>query len=92
MIEQRSGAWYLAGDITFANVVAERAAGEKIVIAQKIGCLDLSKLGSNDSSILALLLAWKRLAKQNGWDLHYVNFSKNLLSLAQVCNVQKILE
>lgn len=92
MIEERSGAWYLAGDITFANVVAERAVGEKMITAQKIACLDLSKLGSNDSSVLALLLAWKRCAKQGGWDLHYVNFSKNLRSLAQVCNLQKILE
>lgn len=92
MIEHRGDYWFLAGDITFANVVLERAAGEKIIKKQKIERLDLSKLGSNDSSVLALLLAWKRCAKQGGWQLHYVNFSKNLLSLAQVCNLQKILE
>lgn len=91
MIEEHAGRFFLAGDITFANVVQERAAGEKIIKDQKIDCLDLSRLGSNDSSVLALLLAWKRCAKQGGWSLHYVNFSKNLRSLVQVCNLQKIL-
>lgn len=92
MIEKQNGSWHLTGKITFANVVRVRTKGKKTILENKIDCLDLSTVISNDSSILALLLAWKREAKMMAINLKYINLSDNLKSIVKVCNVQTILE
>jgi len=91
VIEKREGHWHLTGKITFANVVKVRAQGQKVILENKIDCLDLCSVQSSDSSILALLLAWKRAAKMMAINLKYINFSDNLKSIIKVCNLQDIL-
>lgn len=91
MIEKQEAGWYLTGNITLANVVKARAQGLKIILENKIDCLDLSAVASNDSSILALLLAWKREAKKKAIRLEYVNFSSSLASIIRLCNLKNIL-
>lgn len=92
MIEQCGQNWCLLGKITFANVVSERQAGQKLIAQHKVETVDLGSVQSSDSSILALLLAWKRFTRESGWTLHYINLPQNLLSLAKVCNLEHILE
>ena len=54
-------------------------------------CVDFSRVESVDSSVISMLLAWKRIAQRTRHDLSVVGYPEDLLSLARLYGVEEIL-
>jgi phospholipid transport system transporter-binding protein len=54
--------------------------------------IDLAEIGKADSSGLALLLEWQAMARQQGHRLRIINTPDNLLSLAKLCEADKLMD
>jgi len=53
--------------------------------------VDLSNVTEADSSALALMLSWRRLADKMGLNILFKGWSPSLLNLATLCGVDQIL-
>ena len=53
--------------------------------------IDLSAIQAADSSAVAVLLAWQRIARKQGTPLAYLNIPAGLQSLADVYGVDSLL-
>ncbi len=91
MIVNENGNWRVVGRVEFDNAAALRRDGEQSIAAHNIERLDLSETECIDSSILAVLLAWKRYVKQHQHQLTFENIPDNLQALIDVCNVKFLL-
>lgn len=82
----------LKGSVNFNNVLRWRTKGEELIArASSAITFDMSAVCEHDSSLVALLLAWRRYAKVSGKNLIYINPPESLLRVAQVCNVTPLL-
>jgi len=53
--------------------------------------VDFKEVTKCDSAALALLTAWKRMAKQNNRQIQFANLPAQLMDLAKLSNLDKIL-
>lgn len=89
-LHDEDGILYIEGCISFATVLHLRQQGEAWIKADRLR-FDFSRVEYCDSSVLALLLAWKRVAQNLGMQVQFLQTSAALQSLASVCNVEKLL-
>lgn len=83
----------ISGEVRFSNVVMIRAEGEKIIRnypGSQI-TIDFSEISHCDSSILSLILCWKRLGKKLNKKIALANAKPELLHIAEMCGIKQIL-
>jgi phospholipid transport system transporter-binding protein len=82
--------WTFDGDLTFDNAAAALEAASALDLP-KSGRIDLSGLGTADSSALAVVFALKRRAKAERRELVFEGIPPGLASLARVYGVDGML-
>lgn len=85
-----AGVMHLSGDYTHATV-ARHLAGAESGAAAEVERIDLSGLGQVDSSMLGLLLAFKRRAVARQRPLDIVGWPVGLVELARLYGVRELL-
>ncbi len=80
----------LSPTVTFANAATVLAQGLTALAAGQT-TLDLAPLTDVDSSMVAVLLAWERAARQRGASLVLQNIPEKLHSLAGVYGIADLL-
>lgn len=86
-----TGRYLLEGDISFASVEAALKQTAQVFSRPEKITFDLAGIRKTDSAGLALLLEWLRQAGRGGGELHFVNFPRQLLAMAQVVGVDGML-
>jgi len=82
--------WTYMGGLTFANAGPVLAATTAVGLPTD-GEVDLENLGAIDSSAVAVLLALKRRAEEEGKPLRFVRAPAALVALAEVYGVESFL-
>ena len=54
--------------------------------------VDLADVTESDSSGLALVIEWLRLARQRGQRMNFANLPKQLLALARISEVEELIQ
>jgi phospholipid transport system transporter-binding protein len=54
--------------------------------------VDLAGVSESDSSGLALVIEWLRLARQRGQRMRFANLPKQLLALARISEVEELIQ
>ncbi len=80
----------LEGQIEFANANQVYRQGQTY-LQHGAEIFDLAKISYSDSSGLAVLLAWQRLAKRLAKPIRFVNLPPQMQAIAQVCDINKLL-
>jgi phospholipid transport system transporter-binding protein len=81
----------VSGSLNFATVVPLWNASLSLLIKKSFLRFDLSKIVSSNSAGLALLLEWLRYAKEKRKSITFENMPSQLLSIAVVAGIDKIL-
>jgi len=91
MQDRGSGCWQLAGELDFVSVPAllnetrmEFSTGREVTV-------DLAGVTRADSAGLALLVEWLRESECRGGTISFENVPVQLLSMAHVCGLDRIL-
>ena len=90
MIRREGRRLVLSGSVTLANVPAIFEEGRRH-IEEGVRVVDLGEVGDIDSSLLAMLLAWLREAKNRNQELAFVNLPEALQTIAKLYGVQSLL-
>ena len=91
-IERRGDdAFLLSGELNFATVPALLREGAALFDGQGRVSLDLQQVTRSDSAGLALLVEWTRQAKVQGATLVFHNITPQMLAIAQVSGLDRIL-
>lgn len=90
MIRREGERLVVSGPVTVANV-AELLAQARAPLAQGVRSVDLGEVTDLDSSLLALLLAWMREARDRGGALTFSRLPPELGTLAQLYGVAELL-
>lgn len=82
----------LTGDLDFSNVMP--LYQQSLSLFQQnieLVCVDFSGLTSANSVVLALMVSWIRLAKQQAKTIQLKNISQDIMSLAKSSGLDKVL-
>ena len=91
-IERRAeGSFHLCGELNFTTVPALLREGANLFDGQGPVTLDLKEISRSDSAGLALLVEWTRQARERGATLSFRNISPQMLAIAQVSGLDRIL-
>ena len=82
--------WSYAGALTYANAGAVLAAATALPLPSA-GEVDLAGIGAVDSAAVAVLLALKRRASEEGRPLKFVNVPSALSVLSELYGVEEIV-
>jgi phospholipid transport system transporter-binding protein len=82
----------LAGEITFATVPRLSKFGGELLQGTGDRYLDLGAVQRTDSAGLALLVDWLARARAGGLTLHYQSMPEKLRGLAEISEVDALLE
>lgn len=83
--------FYVSGDLTFYNVMSIYEKSLPYLLSSAELHFDFSKVNSNDSSALALMMEWFKFAKTHHKQIQFSNFSPELKSIAQVSGLSEII-
>jgi phospholipid transport system transporter-binding protein len=89
--ETGPGEFAVVGALGFATVPAVYAAAHKRFAAHRELTVDLAGVARCDSSALALLLEWRRLAVLRGATLRYRNLPAALVTIAAISDCDPLL-
>jgi anti-anti-sigma factor len=89
------GYFCIHGDLGFFNAPKVEGLGYTLMDKnnhqdQEV-VFDLNDITSSDNTTLALLTAWTRYAKSKNINLSFINCSQQLLDLAKVSGLEKLL-
>jgi phospholipid transport system transporter-binding protein len=90
MIRREGERLVVSGPVTVANV-AELLQQARAPLAGGVRSVDLGEVTDLDSSLLALLLAWMREARERGGALTFSRLPPELGTLAQLYGVAELL-
>ena len=90
LITTRNGTLQLQGVVNFHTVVPIYEEFERL-LGPGVNSLDCRGIRNCDSSAISLLLACRRLAQQRELDLRIEGMGDQILSLAQLYEVEKLL-
>lgn len=90
MIRVEHGRLYVSGPATLANA-ARLLEEARAPLAGGVSAVDLSGVTELDSSLLAVLFAWMRAARERGATLAVAHLPEELKSLAQLYGVAALL-
>lgn len=85
------GHYRVVGPMTFKTVTALLRQSDGRFLRGERAQVDLSQVGDSDSAGLALLIEWKRLARQNNGIVTFANMPPQLTSLARISEVDELL-
>lgn len=88
--EQGEGAFALRGALDFASVAALWKQVQERFPERLPARIDLAGVARSDSSGVALLLAWQRLARQRRQRLHFVNMPPQMQAIVRVAALQTV--
>jgi phospholipid transport system transporter-binding protein len=94
LTESSPGHYAARGPFTFATARQARERGLAVLRAASSPRveIDCSGITSADSAGMAVLLDWLAFAKRSGRSLHFLSLPKPVLALAQISDVQEMLE
>lgn len=81
---------FTVSTLNFGNAKQILQEGLNAIASGEHEC-DLVKLGQVDSASVAVLLAWKKAARQNKLPLRFINTPESLISLASLYGVTELL-
>ena len=90
MIRREGRRLVLSGPVTLANVAALFDEGKRH-IDEGVRVVDLGEVSDIDSSLLAMLLAWLREAKNRQQELAFANVPDALQTIAKLYGVESLL-
>ena len=79
------------GSLHFTTVSALLSVGSDAIEGGHATVIDLAEVKASDSSGLALLIEWLRVAKRSSHALHYENIPSQLQQLARLSEVEELL-
>ena len=82
---------HLRGELRFSNVMSVYEKSLKLVDACDHLLFDLSNLKNNDSSGLALLIEWIKLARSQKKIIRFINFPQPLYSLVRISGLEHLI-
>ena len=83
----------LSGDLDFSNVMPLYQQSLALFQMNTTSvCVDFSGLTTANSVVLALMVSWIRLAKQQAKTIQLKNISQEIMSLAKSSGLDKVLE
>ncbi len=91
VIKADNGHADVIGELSLATVSRLRPLGIELLATHAFLQFDFQKVTRSDSSALTLLTAWKRYAKKNGKTIEFINLPTQLLEMAQLSRLDKIL-
>jgi phospholipid transport system transporter-binding protein len=77
--------------MTFETVVSLLQQSAETLAAADAAEIDLAQVTEADSAGLALLIEWKRLARQKNGTITFRNVPRQLVALASISEVNKLL-
>lgn len=81
----------VSGDLNFKTVVNLWDESLPLLAKHNELCIDLAKVTSANSAALTLLLEWLKYARRENKSITFKNIPSQLLSIAAVIGVDKIL-
>lgn len=92
-IEQKDTAYLISGDVSFVTVMPLRQAGAQVIAQAELDKVrfDFSGVNYCDSSALAVIVVWKRLAQQHNKAIECVHVPDSLLSVAATYGLDELL-
>jgi phospholipid transport system transporter-binding protein len=90
--EKDTEGYKILGQINFDTVSHLYKQGKEILEKTAQVKLNFGEVTHADSSAIALLLSWLRVAKQKGKTFVFMNLPIQLLEIANVCEVMPILK
>lgn len=91
-IQKEVDGFKLVGVINFETVPQIYKQGTRLLEGLNKVVIDFSKVTHADSSGIALLLYWLRIAKSEGKTFKFVNLPAQLIEMANVCEVMPFLQ
>jgi ABC-type transporter Mla MlaB component len=82
--------WVLRGNLTFENISKVIDKAKDFNWEHSVN-LDLSGVGDVDTSLLALIFHWKRLAKVNKKSVFIFAVPENLMKLARLYGAEEFI-
>jgi phospholipid transport system transporter-binding protein len=92
VIERVDAGFKISGLINFDTVTDLYKQGAELLEKLDRIYLDFSEVTHADSSAIALLLNWIRVARRKGKFFMFVNLPAQLLEMANVCEVMPFLQ
>ncbi|MCO6441473.1 MAG: STAS domain-containing protein [Nitrococcus mobilis] len=89
--KEEGGRLALLGELTFETVPGLSKNLDSMVRQEPRLRVDLAELERVDSAGLAFLIEWTRLARAFGHVLEFVNIPQQLLTIARLSGVERIL-
>lgn len=89
--QMAAGRSRLTGPLTFDTVPQLVQKGGQLFAGHGVVELDLAGVERSDSAGLALLVSWVRQARQQGAAITFLNVPEQLLGLARVGGVERML-
>lgn len=90
-IEYQGNGYGVSGAINFASVSNLYQQGKLLIESNPRVLLDFRRVTGVDSSAIALLINWVRLAKQQQASVLFLNLPTALVEMACVCDVMAFL-
>lgn len=81
----------LSGRISLNNAAEVWQRGAEYLKAANAGVIDLTAVEQVDSSVIAIMLEWRRLAASSNRPLEFRNLRCNIRALAEVYGVGALL-
>ncbi len=88
---EEDGRLALLGELTFETVPGLSKSLDSMVEQEPQLRIDLAELERVDSAGLALLIEWTRLARVFGHTLEFINIPQQLLAIAHLSGVERML-
>lgn len=86
-----SDSFALSGVLSFETATAALSRGTALFQGAGSRSVDLSGVTHADSAGLSVLLTWVERARREGWKLRYTALPPQLLKIARLCAVEKLL-
>jgi phospholipid transport system transporter-binding protein len=85
------GSFHVIGKLSFASVVNLYKESMPLINNHQDLLFDFSQVTSSDSSGLALIIEWIKLAKKQSKPIKFHHISDDLMSLAKASSLDKII-
>ena len=80
----------VSGELSFATVAAALPVGANLIRTGAAVCFDVSAVSRGDSAGVALLLEWRRVARERGSDVRFEGAGEQLLTIARTSNLESL--
>jgi phospholipid transport system transporter-binding protein len=79
------------GPVTIDNVLAVTQQGTALFDSKPYWTVDLNEITDVDSTVISMLLEWRRIARRKNCRLQFVNLPASLKSLIQLYGIVELI-